>query len=134
MKVTVALLVITTPFNEPVMVAVTPTVEEVSVAVYVPSPLSVTGLSVPAVVSSSTESPPDVKSVPSVNLSWTVIVDVEEPSAVMVVGDAEIVDTAGSGSGVAEKITVASSEIESLFTEPTIVAVSAVLDAVSVAP
>ena len=84
------------PFRVPVIVAaVFGVVEDVSVAVYVPFPLSVTGDKLPAVVASATVAPPLVRFVPAASLSFTVRVEVLLPLAAIEVGDAVIVEVAG---------------------------------------
>ena len=79
------------PFNVPVIVAVTVLVEDVNVAVYVPSLLSVTVESVPRVVASATVPPLAVRLLPSASLSWTVTVEVLAPFATIEAGLALIV-------------------------------------------
>ena len=61
---TMALSVMAAVFTLPVMVAVPIAVGAVRVALYVPLPLSVTGLNVPAVVVNTTASPPLVRFMP----------------------------------------------------------------------
>ena len=76
----------------PVTVALPTAVGEVSVAEYVPSPLSVTPEREPAPVRPSATVPPEpVRSLPAASLSRTVIVLVLEPLATIEVGDAAIV-------------------------------------------
>ena len=85
-KATVAVSVMAVPANVPLIVAVPAVVVEVSVVVYVPSPLSVTILSVPKSVLSVTVPPLVVILFPFTSLSCAVIVEVEVPSAAMLVG------------------------------------------------
>ena len=59
-----------------------------------PFALSVTDESEPAVVESATVPPEPVRLLPSASLSWTVIVEVELPSAVIEPGAALIVEVA----------------------------------------
>jgi hypothetical protein len=91
---TVAVSVIATVFSVPVTVAVPAVVDDVNVAEYVPSRLSVTAPSVPASVTSATVSPPAVRLLPFASFNCTVTVDVDVPSATMLAGDAVIVDVA----------------------------------------
>ena len=78
-------------FSVPVIVAVPVLVEDVRVAVYVPSLLSVTGERVPRFVASATVPSLDVRLLPSASLSWTVTVEVLVPSARIEAGLAPIV-------------------------------------------
>ena len=110
-----------TAFTVPEMVAKPGVTPAVSVAVYVPSPLSVTRPSVPRSVNNTTVSPPYGKGLPDTSLSWTVMVDVEAPSAGIDVGDPVIVVSAGTA---VTKSTVALSPIACPFIVPLIVAVS----------
>ena len=91
-KSTAAVLVKVEPLTVPLTVAVPALVLEVSVAVYVPVPLSVTAPSVPRVVESATVSPPTTRLLPFVSFRRTVTAEVLEPSAVIVVGAALIVE------------------------------------------
>ena len=94
--------------------------------------MSVTPPRLPNVVPNATASPPAVRSLLFASLSWTVIVDVLLPSAVMLVGDAEIVDVvADAAPGV--RVTVASSVIDAALTVPVTSAVPVVVGDVSVA-
>ena len=62
-----------------------------------PSPLSVTvPLSEPKLVATVTVSPPEVRLLPLASLSWTVMVLVLEPTAMIEVGAAVIVDWVAS--------------------------------------
>ena len=131
-KVTVALLAIAAPFNMPVIVAVPAMVEDVSVAVYVPFPLSVTAERLPAVVARATVPPPLVRLFPVASLSCTVMVDVLLPSAAIEVGDAEIVEVDAEAAAAA-KVTVALLVIAAPFSVPVIVAVPGLAEDVSVA-
>jgi hypothetical protein len=129
---TVAVSVIATPLSVPVTVAVPAVVDDVNVAEYVPSPLSVTAPSVPASVASATVSPPAVRLLPFASFSCTVTADVDAPSATMLVGDAVIVDVAADPApGV--NSTVAVSVIATPLSVPVTVAVPAVVDDVNVA-
>src|SRR6056300_137104 len=92
---TVAVSVTATLFNVAEIVAV-PTVVEVSVAVYVPSELSVTELNVPNVEDKLTVSPPFKKLLPNTSLTCTVIVELDVPLANTELGDAETVDVVAS--------------------------------------
>jgi hypothetical protein len=96
-NVTVAPSIIGGPLRVPVMVAVPAVVDEVSVAVYVPSVLSFTGDSTPRLVAKTTVSPPVVIGPPTLSWRVTVIVDVLDPSATIDVGVAVICDVVGSG-------------------------------------
>ena len=68
-KFTVALSVIETPVNVPVIVASPVAVDDVSVAVYVPLPLSVTDESDPRSLDKTTEAPPPERLFPLISLS-----------------------------------------------------------------
>jgi hypothetical protein len=68
-----------------------PVVVLFSVAEYVPLLLSVTALSVPRVLDSTTVAPPDVSAFPFASFAVTVTAEVDDPSAVTDAGDAEIV-------------------------------------------
>ena len=104
-KSTVAVLVKVEPLTVPLTVAVPALVLEVSVAVYVPLPSSVTALSVPRVVESATVSPPAARLLPFVSFKRTVTVEVLEPSAVIVVGAALIVEVdAEAPPGIVEMV------------------------------
>ena len=86
----------------------------------------------PSVVASATVSPPEVRLLLLASTSWTVIVEVEAPSAVIDVGAALIREfEAFAGPGM--KSTVALSVIAAALTVPVTVAVPAVVDEVSVA-
>ncbi len=61
-----------------------------------PSPLSETAPSEPRVVANVTVSPPLVRLLLSESRNWTVMVEVEEPSAVIEAGAAEIKEVVGS--------------------------------------
>src|SRR5438067_7449303 len=84
--------------SEPSSFALTVTlcavVDEVRVAVYVPLPLFVTAPSAPSVTASVTVPPPVERFVPAAFFNWTVIVEVDEPLAVIEVGDANTIDCA----------------------------------------
>jgi hypothetical protein len=131
-KVTVALSAIDAPFSVPVIVAVPAVVEDVSVAVYVPFPLSVTAERLPAVVASATVAPPLVRLFEPASLSCTVMVDVLLPSATIEVGAAVMVEVTGEAAP-AVKVTVALLAIAAPFNMPVIVAVPAMVEDVSVA-
>ena len=94
--------------------------------------LSVIDPSVPEVVDSATVAPPLVRLFPLTSFNWTVTVEVEVPLAVMLEGDAVIVDVVtDAGPGV--KATVAVSVIAVPPKVPLTVAVPAVVLEVSVA-
>ena len=81
------------PLSVPVIVAEPTVVGEVSVAVYVPSPLSVTPESEPVPARESATTPPEAPtSLPTASFSCTVTVDVVTPSATIESGSAEIVE------------------------------------------
>lgn len=79
------------PRKVPDTVAVPDDVDEVKVAVYVPSLLSVTVDSVPRVADRPTVPPDAVTLAPSACLSWTAMVVVDVPFAVIVASEVEIV-------------------------------------------
>ena len=83
--------------------------------------MSVTEPRPPAVVANVTASPPLVRLLLFASLSCTVIVDVLLPSAVMLVGDAVIVEV-DAAAAPAVSVTVASSVIAAAFTVPVTVA------------
>ena len=64
---------------------------------YVPSLLSMTALRVPRRRREVTSAPPFVSGFPDASRSWTVIVDVLEPSAGIEVGSAVICEVAPDG-------------------------------------
>jgi hypothetical protein len=70
-------------------------VDDVSVAVYVPLPLSTTAERDPCDAPSDTEPSLAVRLLPNESFSWTVIVAVLLPSATIELGEAVIVDVAG---------------------------------------
>ena len=107
------------PLIVPPTSAVPVVVELVSVAVYVPSPLSVTPEIVPSVVLNRTVAPPDVSSMPLESSAWTVIVVVEIPSAVIDVELAEIVEPVSHGV-VEEKLTHAAAPVVLVPTSPSL--------------
>ena len=73
-----------------------------------PSALSVTEDSVPPVVESATVAPPVTTLLPKASLPWTVIVEVELPSAVIEAGEAVIVVAAAlTAAGVTVRLEVA---------------------------
>ena len=80
-NVTVSLSVIAVPPTVPLMVALPAVVDEVSVTVYVPSPLSVTELNVPELAVNTGKHAPLVRLAPFSSLSWIVIVVVLVPFA-----------------------------------------------------
>ena len=86
----------------------------------------------PAVVARTTVAPPLVRLVPAASLSCTVMVEVLLPSAVIELGDAEIVEVAGEATP-AVKVTVALLVMAAPFRVPVIVAVPGVVEDVSVA-
>ena len=87
---------------------------------------------VPKSVASSTVSPPLISKLLKASLSWTVIVEVVAPSAIMEVGAAVISDVVASAApGV--NVTVSVSVIDAAFTVPVIVAVPVVVAEVRVA-
>ena len=94
--------------------------------------MSVTEPSDPSVVASPTVSPPVVRSLPLASLSWTVIVDVEAPSATIETGAAEMVDCVSSA-GPGTKLTTALSMIAVALSDPVTMAVPAVVEEVRVA-
>ena len=131
-KFTSSLSVIGLAFNVPVTVAVPAAVEEVRVAVYVPSPLFVTAESDPSVVLSATVPPLAVRLLPFASLSCTVIVVELEPLAVRVDAAAVMVEvTVEAGPGT--KFTVSLSVIGLPFNNPLMVAVPVAVDDVNVA-
>ncbi len=69
---------------------------------------------------------------PLASLSWTVMVEVDVPSAVIEIGAAVMVEVAAEG-GPVVKLTVASSAMAAAFTVPVTVAVPSVVEEVSVA-
>ena len=93
--------------------------------------LSVTEPRLPRSVVSSTVSPPTLRLTVLTSFSWTVIVEVVAPSAIIEVGAAVISEVAGSATP--EKTTAAVSVIPAAFTVPVIVAVPAVVPEVRVA-
>ncbi len=94
--------------------------------------MSVTVSSVPKVVERATVSPPVVRLLPLTSLSWTVMVEVDVPSAVIEAGAAVINEVAAEAApGV--KLTVTVFTIATVFTVPVIEAVPAVAAEVSAA-
>ena len=79
-------------FNVPLTVSLPAVIAEVSVAVYVPFPTSITDPRLPEVVESTTVPPLVSKLLPVESLSRTVIVEVLEPSATIDPGEPEMVD------------------------------------------
>ena len=69
--------------------------------------LSVTALNEPAVVASVTLSPPVVMLALPLSFSWTVMVDVLDPSAGRLVGAAVISEVAGSAKMTLDTVMVA---------------------------
>ncbi len=69
---------------------------------------------------------------PLASLSWTVMVEVDVPSAVIDVGAAVMVEVAAEG-GAVVKLTVALSVMAAAFSVPVMVAVPTVVAEVSVA-
>ena len=90
-NVTVAGLPIVEPLIVPVTWAEPEVRPAVRVAEYVPSPLSLTEPSVPSVLESTTVAPPPVRPLSFASRARTVMVDVEEPSASIALGEAEMV-------------------------------------------
>ena len=89
-------------------------------------------LRVPAVVASTTVSPPEVRALPLASIAWTVTVEVVTPSAVIDSGAAvSVVLAADAGPGV--NVTVALSTTVSPSMVPVTVALPAVVSDVSVA-
>lgn len=88
--------------------------------------MSVTPLSVPAVVERATVAPPVVSGVSDASRSSTVIVDVLVPSAGIEVGDAVICDVAPDAGPGPVNVTVAVSVIDEPFTVPLTVALPGV--------
>ena len=97
-----------------------------------PSPLSVTAERLPAVVLRTTVVPPVVRLLLFASLSWTVMVEVVTPSAVIEVGLAVMVEVAGDGAPTVN-VTVASSVMADPFRVPVIVALPGAADEVRVA-
>ncbi len=93
---------------------------------------SVTALNVPSVVPNVTVFPPVVRLLPLASLIRTVIVEVDVPSAVIVVGEAVINEVAAEAAPVV-KLTVALSVIGVPFTVPVTIAVPLVVAEVRVA-
>lgn len=93
-KFTVVVAVAFTPPTEKESVLVPVVIEDVSVAVYVPLPLSLTPEIVPRLRLMTTVSPPLVIRLPLASKSVTVTVDVLVPFAVIEVGEATMVDLA----------------------------------------
>ena len=131
-KATLALSVIEAAFSVPLTVAVPFAVDDVSRAVYVPSPLSAKLDNVPAFELRAIVSPPVVRLLPLASLACTVMVVLETPSAVIEDGVAVTVDVAAEASPGTNS-TLALSVMSVPSSVPVIVAVSAVVDDVSVA-
>ena len=129
---TISLSVIGFPSIVPVIVALPAVTDDVKVAVYVPSPLSVTEDNVPEVVDNKTIAPPVVKLVPMPFLACTVIIVVELPFATIEFEAAVMAEVVGSAE-VLIKLTVASSVIGDPLRVPVMVAVAGEADDVSVA-
>jgi hypothetical protein len=117
-NVTTALSVILLPPIVPVMMAEPTTVGEVRIAVYVPSPLSVTALSAPEVVDNVTVPPLATKLLLAASFACTVIVEVEAPSAVIEAGLGVIVVFPALTGPTATTRTVAVKRVESLCVSP----------------
>ncbi len=94
--------------------------------------MSVIALKVPSVVERTTVSPPVVRLLPLSSLSWTVMEEVELPSAVIEAG-AAVMSEVSTEATPGLKLTVALSVIPDPFTVPEMVAVPAVVAEVSVA-
>ena len=131
-KITVALSVKATAFKIPVIVAVPAVVDDVSVAVYVPSPLSITAVNVPRFEDRITSSPPVEILFPFASFNWIVIVEVVIPSAAMEVVEAVIVEVAALATSVT-KLTLALSVIVIVLSVPLIVAMAVDAEEVSTA-
>ena len=131
-KSTVAVCVAGVPLIEKLSVAVVTVVVLVKVAVYVPSSLSVTEPIVPALVEIDTVPALPVRLVPPAVSNCTVIVDVDTPSAGMLVGSAEMVEVTVLPT-VAMKLTVAVWVAGVPLIEKLSVAVETVLELVKVA-
>ena len=119
-KVTVWVFVRLEPSSFALTVTLCAVVDDVSVAVYVPSPLSVVAQfdvqapgNVPSVVDSVTTPPLNVRFVPAEFLSCTVIVDVVAPLAVIDVGAAARVDCTSAAGAVF--VTVCAPKVASRF-------------------
>ena len=94
--------------------------------------MSVTAPTLPSVVATTTVAPPEVRLLLLASLSWTVMVEVVAPSAVIVVGEAVINEfPVVAAPGV--KVTVALSVIDAAFRVPVTVAVPVVVADVNVA-
>jgi hypothetical protein len=107
-------------------------VDDVNVAVYVPSPLSVSPEIVPAVGSNTIASPPVVRRFPFASNRVTVISEVLTPSAVMLVGDATIVASAADAApGTNSTVAVAVASVLLTVNDTTLV--SAVVEDVRTA-
>jgi hypothetical protein len=129
---TTALSIIGLAVIDPEMVAVVTAVDEVNVAVYVPFPLSVIGVSDPADVFKITASPPVESMLPLLSLAWMVIIEVLTPLAMIVVGVAEITVVIGLA-GPGKKFTVAVSVIDIPLSVPDSIAVPVVVCDVKIA-
>jgi hypothetical protein len=100
----------------------------------VPFPWSETEPSEPPVVESATVSPPATRLVPEASFSWTVIVEVELPSAWIEVGLTEMVEVAPeAGPAAAVKVTEATLTIAPLLTVALTMPLPTLAGAVSVA-
>ncbi len=86
----------------------------------------------PSVVAKATVSPPIVRLLPLTSRSWTVIVEVEDPSAVMDVGEA-LINEVPASAVPGTKLTTALSMIAAALTVPVMMAVPADVDEVRVA-
>jgi hypothetical protein len=106
-KLTAAVAVAFTPPTENESVLVPVVAEDVSVALYVPLPISLTPEIVPRVRLMTTVSPPLVIRLPLASKSVTVTVDVLVPFAVMEVGEATMVDLAAEAAARMLKETLA---------------------------
>ncbi len=96
-KLTLAVAVAAVPPTVKEIVAVPDNVAAVSVAAYVPSPLSVTMPRLPRLVAIVTDVPPVVTRLPLASRRVTVTVDWAAPSAVNDVGEADICEVPGLG-------------------------------------
>ena len=132
-KATVSLSVMDVPPTVPVITELPAVVAEVSVAVYVPSPLSVTEDSVPSVLLSVTVAPPVVRSLSEASFNCMIIVVIDVPSAVIEVREAVMVEFAALDTPLFTKATVSSSPIDVPANVPVITELPAAVAEVRVA-
>ena len=95
--------------------------------------LLVTDPKVPSVVESVTVALPVVKLFPLPSFTWTVMVDVVIPLAIMEAGTGVIIKVVAALADPAVKVTVALSVIAAAFSVPVIVAVPVTVPEISVA-